>query len=63
MSLLDGEVYVHVSAQWMSNKCISRVGQIRILFLKWVFSMAKLPAEYEYDNEICLWLCFRSVKL
>jgi len=25
--------------------------------------MAKLPAEYEYDNGICLWLCFRSVKL
>jgi len=25
--------------------------------------MAKLPAEYEYDNEICLRLCFRLVKL
>ena len=29
---------------------INRVELIRILFLKLVFSMAKLPAEYEYDN-------------
>jgi len=38
------------------NKDINkiRVGQIRMLFWKRVFSMAKLPAEYEYDNEICL---------
>jgi len=24
--------------------------------------MANLLAEYKYDNEICLWCCFRSME-
>jgi len=41
-------------ARWLMSIEYYRVGQIQILCLKRVFSMAKLPAEYEYDNGICL---------